>query len=225
MKSNFLIALFSSLALLVVVAGITYRSKSDNPPYEIYAACSPLDISGRFDLSENIAYFDGREFGVPDSAVSVQPSVVLGIATEERWIEIDLSEQKLKAWEGDRLFLEAPISSGLPWWKTPEGEFRVWIKLRSTKMEGGQGEYYYYVPNVPHVMFFENTEVPGWKGYGLHGAYWHNDFGNPRSHGCVNLPLDVAEQIYNWSSPVVPEGKWMVKATESNPGTRIIIHE
>lgn len=74
-------------------------------------------------------------------------------------------------------------------------------------MEGGSGRYYYNLPNVPYTMFFENEKIPRWKGYGIHGAYWHNDFGTPRSHGCVNLPVDAARKLYYWADPVLPEGK------------------
>ena len=152
--------------------------------------------------------------------------MVLGTASpSERWIEIDLSEQKLKAWDGNALFLETPISTGLPWWPTPKGEFRIWIKLRFTKMEGGSGRYYYNLPNVPYVMFFENESVPGWRGYGLHGTYWHNAFGTQRSHGCVNLPTPIAERLFYWTTPELSGNKWAVYSSDKNPGTRIVIHE
>ena len=143
----------------------------------------------------------------------------------KKWIEIDLSEQKIKAWDGDNLFLESLVSTGLPWYPTPQGEYKIWIKLRATKMEGGEGKYYYNLPNVPFVMFFENEKVPGWRGYGLHGTYWHNDFGRVRSHGCVNLPTSVAQQLYYWTDPQIADGKWMITANGENPGTRIVIHE
>ena len=135
------------------------------------------------------------------------------------------SEQKLKAWEGDRLFLETPVSTGLSWWPTPTGEFRIWIKLRATKMEGGSGKYYYYLPNVPYVMFFENDEIPGWRGYGLHGTYWHDDFGTQRSHGCVNLPTNIAKELYHWTTPILPGGRSVVRSSSGNLGTRVVIHE
>ena len=86
-------------------------------------------------------------------------------------------------------------------------------------MEGGNKEWgtYYYLPNVPNNMFF-------YKGYALHGAYWHNNFGNPMSHGCVNEPLANATEIFNWAGPIVPEGKNVVKASPENPGTRVYVH-
>ena len=77
----------------------------------------------------------------------------------------------------------------------------------------------------PILCFFENASVPGWKGYGLHGTYWHNDFGHPHSHGCVNLPTPIAKQIYEWSGPVMPDGSGVVHSSSENPGTRIVIHQ
>ncbi|KKR30144.1 MAG: ErfK/YbiS/YcfS/YnhG family protein [Candidatus Woesebacteria bacterium GW2011_GWA1_39_8] len=131
----------------------------------------------------------------------------------------------LYAWEGDNLFLKTPVSTGLAWWPTPTGEFHIWAKLRATTMEGGEGNYYYNLPNVPYVMYLESDQVPAAKGYGLHGTYWHNDFGNPRSHGCVNLPTTIAKELYYWVSPEILSGKSSVYANDTNQGTRVVIHE
>lgn len=187
--------------------------------------CTPETLSGSLVSGESLAIFDGQEVQIPEFAFVPQASNILGVSSEEKWIEVDLSDQKLTAWNGSDKFLETPISSGLPWTPTPTGEFRIWIKLRYTKMEGGQGKYYYNLPNVPYVMYFSNSSVPSWKGYGIHGAYWHNQFGTPRSHGCVNLPPDVAGQLYNWATPDLGNSVWGTKSTASNPGTRIVIHE
>jgi lipoprotein-anchoring transpeptidase ErfK/SrfK len=185
------------------------------------------DLSGEIDYSAKTAHFEGKQIVIPEIVFSDDSEVysVLGLANEERWIEVDLSDQKLYAWEGDKLFLETLISTGLPWFPTPTGEFRIWIKLRATKMEGGSGRLYYYLPNVPYVMYFGNSEVPNWRGYGLHGTYWHNDFGHQHSHGCVNLPTEIAKELYYWTGPSLPEGKSTVWASDTNPGTRIVIHE
>jgi lipoprotein-anchoring transpeptidase ErfK/SrfK len=138
---------------------------------------------------------------------------------EENWIEIDLSEQKLRAWEGNSLFLESLISTG-KWAKTPPGEFRIWGKFKYAKMSGGSKALhtYYYLPNVPYIMYYQN-------GFGLHGTYWHNNFGHTMSHGCTNLPTPVAEKLFYWTSPTLPLGQNSVRATAADPGTRIVIHE
>ncbi len=187
-------------------------------------SCQASDLSGEL-TNEYTAFYNGESFPVPQIAFSDSSERVLGITDQNKWIEVDLSDQMLRAWEGDSLYLETKVSTGLPWWPTPKGEFWVGYKIQAQKMEGGQGKYYYYLPNVPFVMFFGNDKMPWWKGYGLHGAYWHNDFGTRRSHGCVNLPIPVAEKLYYWAGPVVPEGKRFARADAANPGTRVVIHE
>ena len=86
-------------------------------------------------------------------------------------------------------------------------------------MKGGSKELgtYYNLPNVPNNMFF-------YKGFAIHGAYWHNNFGHPMSHGCVNSPLAQVAQLFEWAGPVVPPGKNVAHATAENPGTRVFVH-
>jgi hypothetical protein len=225
MKSKgFLQFVFLSLLFFGVILAL-FNVQSGEKQGIAAASCSPFDLTGEIDSEDTYAFFEGRNFSIPQIALADNEFKVLGVSHEERWIEVDLSEQKLLAWEGEKLFLETPVSTGLPWYPTPTGEFRIWIKLRATKMEGGTGKYYYYLPNVPYVMYFESGNLPAWRGYGLHGTYWHNDFGTPRSHGCVNLPTPIAKEIYFWVDPVLPEGKNTIRATGENLGTRIIIHE
>lgn len=217
MKVRFRIFAFLALMALLAVVLVTKKAASSE------AACSASDLSGEIDPSQKVAVFEGKEVPVPEIALDSKPPV-LGVSNEERWIEINLSEQKLKAWEGNNLFLETLISTGLPWTPTPKGTFYIKAKFRAIKMEGGVGSYYYYLPNVPFVMFFGNDSIPWSKGYSLHGTYWHHDFGRVHSHGCVNLPTPVAEKLYWWTNPQ-PQARGIVRADESNPGTRIVIHD
>jgi len=220
-KRKFVYAVFvlAVITSLVISGYITGRRMITS------TACPSPDGTGEIDASQKYAFYNGKEIQIPPLAMENFKTPVLGAFSGNKWIEIDLSEQKIRAWDGDSLFLESLVSTGLPWYPTPQGEFKIWIKLRATKMEGGEGKYYYNLPNVPYVMFFENEKVPSWRGYGLHGTYWHNDFGRVHSHGCVNLPTSVAKQLYDWTDPQVPDGKWMVNTTQENPGTRIVIHE
>jgi lipoprotein-anchoring transpeptidase ErfK/SrfK len=105
------------------------------------------------------------------------------------WIDVDLSQQRVYAYSGDTLVNSFVVSTGT--WQTPTvtGKYKVWIKLRSSDMSGPG----YYLPDVPYVMYF-------YKGYGIHGTYWHNNFGTPMSHGCVNLTIPDAEWLYNFSA-------------------------
>ncbi len=106
----------------------------------------------------------------------------------ERWIDIDLSDQVLYAYEGETIVGSFVVSTGLPNTPTPIGTFAVWIKLRSTTMSGPD----YYLTNVPYTMYF-------YKDYGIHGTYWHNNFGFPMSHGCVNMVTEEAAWLYDWA--------------------------
>ncbi|MGH2394906.1 MAG: L,D-transpeptidase, partial [Candidatus Limnocylindria bacterium] len=116
---------------------------------------------------------------------------------EAQWIEVDISGQYLRAWEYETLMLDTWVSTGLPGYETPTGAFRVFSKLRYDDMTSGQfvdPSEYYYVEDVPHVMYFASG------GYAIHGAYWHNNFGSPSSHGCVSSPLWAAEWLYHWAA-------------------------
>jgi hypothetical protein len=221
------IIILAAAALIMVLFSFRFASinkTGSKPTKKPVASCQINNFSGLFDSSEKTALFEGKGIDIPYLALEYNnPQNVLGLAQEERFIEVDLAEQMLYAWEGNRLFMETKISSGLPATPTPTGEFRIWIKLRAAKMSGGTGRNYYYLPNVPYIMFFYNDQTPKHIGYGLHGTYWHDDFGNPRSHGCVNLPTSIAKEIFEWAGPTLPAGKSVVYASEENPGSRIII--
>ncbi|HEY2979547.1 MAG TPA: L,D-transpeptidase family protein [Anaerolineales bacterium] len=126
---------------------------------------------------------------VAPTAAAFEPAPVPGGGYGERWIDVDLSQQRVYAYEGDSVVNAFIVSTGT--WQTPTvtGRYKVWIKLRSTTMAGPG----YYLTNVPFTMYF-------YKGYGLHGTYWHNNFGTPMSHGCVNLSIPDAEWLYDWAS-------------------------
>lgn len=193
------------------------------------SSCQPTDTLGAIDPTRTIAYWEGSQISVPATDLAMDTTSntnVLGVADPaERWIEVDLSEQKLRGWDGDQLYVETPISTGLPGTPTPTGEFHVWMKMRATRMAGGEGRLAYDLPNVPYVMFFDNEKVNAALGYGLHGTYWHNDFGKVHSHGCVNLPTPIAKILYEWTTPILLEKQTMVRASDDNPGTRIVIHQ
>jgi lipoprotein-anchoring transpeptidase ErfK/SrfK len=128
---------------------------------------------------------------VPPTATPLSPTWRESLAEypeEERWIDVDLSEQQLVAYEGSTPVRVVTVSTGLPGTPTPVGRFRIWIKLEYDDMEGPG----YYLPDVPYVMYF-------YLGYGLHGVYWHDDFGQPMSHGCVNLPTPEAGWLFHWA--------------------------
>lgn len=181
--------------------------------------------TGSYDNSDNTAEFHGKEIPVPKERKAPEGSNVLGSNTDKKRVEIDLTNQKLYAYEGDNKIFSFLISSG-KWGQTPTGEFRIWTKLRYTLMTGGNEEWetYYYLPNVPYTMYFYNDEIPKSRGYGIHGAYWHDNFGHPMSHGCINMKTEEVEQLFFWANPVIKDGQHSVYADEENTGTRVIIY-
>lgn len=106
-----------------------------------------------------------------------------------RWIDVDLSSQTLTAYAGNTPLRSTLISTGLPDTPTPIGKYHIYVKLRYDDMEGPD----YNLRDVPYTMYF-------YRGYGIHGTYWHSSFGYPMSHGCINLPTDEAEWLFGWAS-------------------------
>jgi L,D-transpeptidase catalytic domain len=110
-----------------------------------------------------------------------------------RWVAVDLWQQVLTAYEGDQLVFTTLISSGLPSHPTRQGVFHIWIRLPTDDMNGGMGgPDSYALPYVPFVMYFDRS-------ISLHGAYWHDGFGFPHSHGCVNMSLTDAHWLFYWT--------------------------
>lgn len=136
---------------------------------------------------------------VPDTPTSEIPTtepkatedlpVPTEVASGEHWIDVNLSQQMVYAYAGDTVMNSFLVSTGTAMTPTVTGKFHIYIKLRYTDMTGAD----YYLPNVPFTMYF-------YKDYGLHGTYWHHNFGTPMSHGCVNLSIPDAEWLYNFSS-------------------------
>lgn len=179
-----------------------------------------------YDPSLSSAIFNNAPVTVPSFIAEVpRPSKVLGESSGEKIIYVDLTNQRLYAYEGDKLIYNFLVSTG-KWGRTPTGEFRIANKFRFTKMSGGSRAYgtYYYLPNVPFVQFFGNAKIPASRGFSLHGTYWHNNFGHPMSHGCVNMKTSEAGLIFEWADPKLPEGKKSGAASKDNPGTKVIIY-
>jgi lipoprotein-anchoring transpeptidase ErfK/SrfK len=126
----------------------------------------------------------------PPAASTPFPYPTLGFAAPSRgkWIGIDLSSQRLTAYEGQRAVLSALVSTGVARMPTPLGDYTIYRKVRVQAMGGPD----YYLPNVEYVSYF-------YRGYALHGTYWHDNFGQPMSHGCVNMRNPDAQWIWDWA--------------------------
>lgn len=119
-----------------------------------------------------------------------------GTATTTKHIEVDKSEQMLYAYEDDTLFMQTPISTGLEFTPTPRGNFTIYKMTPSRYMQGplpGISDQYYDLPGVPWNLYFTQD------GAVIHGAYWHDHFGNQWSHGCINLSPEEAKKLYLWA--------------------------
>jgi lipoprotein-anchoring transpeptidase ErfK/SrfK len=165
----------------------------------------------------------GQKVVPPPETPTLLGKRVLGETTNStKRIYVDLTNQYLYAIENNQFAFGFPISSGLTN-RTPTGDFRIWIKLKYTRMRGGSVEdgTYYDLPNVPYTMFFYNDQVPKYLGYSLHGAYWHNNFGHPMSHGCVNISPENAKILYDWANP--PSVGNVTYPDDQNPGTLVTI--
>lgn len=174
------------------------------------------NLVSNFDPSQTTAIFNNQILSINQK----EPSI-LGTTdspnTNKR-IEVDLTNQKLYGFEDGRQIFDFTISSGL-WDRTPNGTFTIWKKVRSQKMSGGSKELgtYYYLPNVPYILFFYNDKVSKYSGYSLHGTYWHNNFGVPMSHGCINMKTPDVAQIYGWApegTTITIYGKYSSKITK-----------
>jgi len=143
----------------------------------------------------------GQEITIPGGSVLTDadysfisapaaPPARIGTGKE---IIVDLSDERTYAYEDGKLVRNVLSSTGLPGTPTVKGAFSVQRKYVSQTMTGPG----YYLPGVPYIMYF-------YAGYALHGTYWHNNFGHPMSHGCVNLPTSEAEWFYNWTEIGTP---------------------
>ncbi len=124
----------------------------------------------------------------PTSEV-IPPTPGITVGDGVRWIDVDLTNQMVYAFEGETIVNSFVVSTGT--WLTPTitGKHKIYVKVRMQDMSGPG----YYLRDVPWVMFFSGD-------YGLHGTYWHNNFGTPMSRGCVNLTIDDAAWLFNWAS-------------------------
>ncbi|MEJ2759219.1 MAG: L,D-transpeptidase [Anaerolineales bacterium] len=132
---------------------------------------------------------------VPEEPSTNTAAVPDDIGEDEFWMEVNLSTQKLIAHRGDQTLKTFTVSTGTWAHPTVTGHYQVYVMYESTTMSGPG----YYLPGVPWTMYF-------YKGYGVHGAYWHNNFGTEMSHGCVNMKIDEAKWVFDRSRV----GTWVV---------------
>lgn len=148
------------------------------------------DILALNDLSNPDVIFVGQELVIPAGGVYAPsaadaPPAPTGVGKE---IVVSVDNQRIYAYENGALVHSHLVSTGLPDTPTVYGDYHIYVKLAADDMAGPG----YYLPQVPYTMYF-------YQGYAIHGTYWHNSFGRPMSHGCVNLPTSEAEWFFNWA--------------------------
>jgi hypothetical protein len=141
----------------------------------------------------------------------------------EKWLDVNLTKQTLVAYQGDRAVYATLISSGEAGLEDPEhttatkrGIFRIHTKHVTSTMSSDEAGEEFELRDVPYVQYFD-------QGYALHGAYWHDRFGTPKSHGCINLSPEDARRLFFFTEPAVPEG-WH-GALLPLTGTVVFVHQ
>jgi lipoprotein-anchoring transpeptidase ErfK/SrfK len=195
------------LVVLLFAAPTSVQAASESENYVVQSGDTLADIAALQGVSirslmqangidDADLVYSGQHLVIPGHSASrsvESPRAAVG----GPWIDVDLSEQWLTAYEGETPVFGTAISTGSEDRRTPVGKFSIEHMLERQTMSGDD----YYLPDVPYVMYFTDY-------YAIHGAYWHISFGYPVSHGCVNLPVSAAAWLYNWA----------------NTGTPVVIH-
>ncbi|RZV54343.1 MAG: L,D-transpeptidase [Deltaproteobacteria bacterium] len=186
-----------------------------------------LAVQSRRRIDDDLYLVVGDERLVREAEVMVvEPSAPPEpIAEGDRWIDVDLTRQILVAYAWKQPRYVTLMSSGRSKapspeqsYLTPKGLFRIRGKHLTSTMDNDEpGEPPYSLEDVPYVMYFKGA-------YAFHSAFWHDRFGRPRSHGCINLAPYDAKWLFNWAGPDLPDSWHGGMATEDNPGTWVHVH-
>jgi len=185
--------------------------------YRVVGAVADEKGAWWYQLQEGITYSPGPY--VPARSLRRVPAEELTPISPGRGdkrIEIHIAQQSLSCYEGDTLVFSTPISSGVGGTATPKGEHRVLYKRHTQRMIGGGEDDYYDLPGVAFPTYFT------WSGVAVHGTYWHNDYGRPHSHGCVNVTADAARWVFRWADPPVPYGEHTLRSAPDE-GVRVVV--
>lgn len=173
---------------------------------------------------------NGKTLWVPAEAFRVIPAEDLSPISpdvEDKYIEVDLASQWLLAFENGTEVFRTRISSGLSFFgtspedrprDTPQGTMPIWSKRISRHMEGGTIEAGWDLPGVGFVTYFASN------GAAIHSTFWHNDYGRPRSAGCLNCSPEAARWLFRWTSPIVDYNPGHI-IVEWPGGTKVNIYD
>jgi lipoprotein-anchoring transpeptidase ErfK/SrfK len=200
-----------------VASRAVYRKLYYGTIYRAIAAVQDATGEWWYRLQEGIAYSPGPY--VPAwSMRHVNPESVsaLSAGVADKRIEVNIKNQVLTCFEGDTPVFSTCTATGLPGTRTPPGEYTVILKRFTAYMIGGEGAGYYNLPGIPFPTYFTAS------GIAVHGAYWHNDYGRPKSHGCVNVPADAARFVFRWTEPNLPYDTASL-SVKRGAGTKVIV--
>jgi lipoprotein-anchoring transpeptidase ErfK/SrfK len=168
---------------------------------------------------------DGNAYRERDITVAERIDRPEDVGEDEKWIDVNLSDQTMVAYQGDTPVYATLVSTGIiiregvpgQDHRTAPGRYRIRAKHLATTMDGYNAfDGAYSIEDVPYVMYYE-------AGYALHSAFWHNLFGRTKSHGCVNLSPRDAKWMFGWTEPALPEGWHGVYPEDPEEGTLIVI--
>jgi lipoprotein-anchoring transpeptidase ErfK/SrfK len=189
---------------------------------------SAVALTGRTQTLNGMTYYEtvGGFYVMMSQLKLAHPQIPADVGEHEKWIDVDLTRQQLVAFEGRRPVFATLISSGRKNpddpehnYATPPGSYRIREKHVTATMDADTAaDGPYSIEDVPWVMYFQGS-------YALHGAFWHDSFGNMRSHGCVNMSPEDARTVFAWSDPPLPNGWHGVFSKDDNTGSRVIVHE
>lgn len=212
------------------VDAYTSMKQSRRVVYRFYYAATFWILNRVEDQDQSVWYEllddrDYRVFYIPAESMRLVPNSELApispeVPFESKKLVVDLGTQIMTAYEGDRPIFKTKISSGVRLkeggFATPKGIYRI-IRKRPCRHMANPANAYgsgFDLPGVPWVSYFTSD------GVAFHGTYWHNDFGLPHSHGCINMTPQTAKWVYRWSTPTVPVENYYYSDTN---GTRVII--
>ena len=196
------------------------------PTGETWALRGAVGLTGREERWQKKTYLETREAGlwVERSGTRVARArdkgipweVKRGLSPNDKWIHVQVRSRTLVLHEGDRPVFATLISPGKQW-ATPFGRYFIESKHHVTTMTTEDGEpRKFWIDGVPWTMYFKRP-------YAIHGAYWHEDFGEEKSGGCVNLsPID-AKRVFEWAEPELPEGWGIVQGYTMGGGTFVLV--
>ena len=186
--------------------------------FRVVAAAAGKDGQWWYRLQDGITWAPGP-YVLAAHIRRIDPSELAPISPEvaDKRIEVNLQAQLIIAYEEERPVMVSRIASGFGSFFTPKGKYVVLRKSPASRMIGGQGADFYDLPGVPFPTYFTPKRA------GIHGTYWHNDYGRPRSHGCLNVPPLVARWFWRWTMPVAPYDAATYDTPKSMTGTTIAV--